>query len=723
MLALLSACDGDKEAASYSDNWQTEQYSITAEGVSLSCGDALFVTSDSTAILHREGSDLELEITLDSVPEGTAKFESTDPLIPFLYRLEATTDTAAGKSRPYLPYAIYINPLPAPRSALLLGTRLRNDLPVPPELSRYSWPVVRSNAQWLMAASETALAGGDERWTRQTLTTARQVFEFDSRMALNDQTGLFMGVPRYLINPVSKFPQWMEPIDLFQSMTLAENAAYHAALANIEKIASASNRPTEIGRTSAELRDAINSEFWNPATSQYSAVLYGNPCFPVRLASADNAAQAIAILGGVSSDAMMTSIATKAPAGPFGIGLLSPRWSPDTVPQSEFPPMLLRTMWMAAMGATDNETAYSASVAALIATRAKALFESMMDTHPHLELGVVKPISTLILRGFLGAKFAPEGLYLSPAVPPQLPSDKHISGLRYRNAVLDITITGTGQALATFTIDGHPTSPFIPAELEGEHKITITLAGSAANPGEITMVERQPALPAVPLTDWIGPLKAQIDTSDEDGYAVYIDGIMEQISVSKDYAAEKIERLTTVQFAGVSTGNLPGFTSSPRMLMPHGWETIISAADIATPGTKLIKDKHTAKKIVESNRWKNRNVKFQFTAPAKGRYIVDVRYSSGLGIVNPHRRTALRHLKVNNSEAGILVFPQYSPAWWKKKNGSDWQLPSTYSSQLDVVLQEGTNTLELAYFQPSPVYIDPLANTLLFDAIRLRRLD
>ncbi len=689
----------------------------------------MLISSDSTATLRRGEGGQEVEIALGPLPQGEAKFESSDPLLPFLYRLEATTDTAAVKNRPYLPYAIFVNPLPAPRAASLLAQRLRNDLHVPPELGRYSWPVIRANAQWLMAASETALAGGDERWTRQTLATARQVFEIDTRMALNGQTGLFMGVPRYLINPASRFPRWMEPVDLFQAMTLAENAAYRAALANIEKLAAASNRPTQITCTSQELRDAINSEFWNPSTGQYSATLYGNPSFPVRLESADNAAQAIAILGGAATDAMAASIAAKAPTGPYGIVPLSPRWSPDTVPQSELPPILLRAMWMAAMGTTDNETAYSASVAALIATRAKALFERSFDSAPHQELSAVRPIAALILRGFLGAKFAPEGMYLSPSVPAQLPADKHISGLRYRDAILDITITGTGQALSTFTLDGHQSQPFVPADLEGRHSITITLAGSAADPGSITAVEKQKVLPAVPKVTWTGTLKAQIDTagddadSGEDGYAVYRDGILHQISVTPDYVVQKPAELTIVQFAAISTGSLPGFATAPRVLLPQGWETIVSAADIATPGTRLIKDKPTAKKVVESNRWKNRNVTFHFTSPAKGRYIVDVRYSSGLGIVNPHRRAALRRLRVNNSEAGIIVFPQYSPAWWNKETGTDWQLPSTYSSQLDVMLQEGVNTLELVYFQPSPVYVDPQANTLLFDAVRLRRIE
>lgn len=685
----------------------------------------MFVTSDSTAEVRRDGRVVAV-LTVPSPKPGVATFESDAPLLPFLYRLEAASDTAPAKWRPYTPYALFVNPLPAERGAALLEAATRNGLPVPPELPRYSWPVVRGNAQWLMAAAETALAGGDERWTRQVLSSARQTLELDTRMALNRTTGLFEGVPRYLANPGSRFPDWMGPVELYQTMTLAENAAYHAALLRLEQIASASGRESGIAYPATALREAVNRELWNPRTGRYGALLYGNPACPVRLQGADNAAQAVAILGGTASEAMEASIAANTPAPPFGAPVLTPAWDGDSVSATEMPPTLPRVMWMAAMAATGNETAYSAAVSALIAGRAKSLCDQRIGNRGQQNPEAVRPIGSLILRGFLGAKFAPEGMYLSPAVPPELPADKTIRGLRYRGATLDITITGTGRALATFTLDGKPASPFIPASLEGRHEITITLAGAAADPGKVADTPGQASLPPTPGADWVSKFKALLAMPGDnaaDAFEIYVDGALEQVSISAEYEAPRPTRLTATQFAATAAEGVPGFATRPHITVPAGWETIINATDIAAGGTRLINDKKTAARVVESNRWKNRSVSFDFDAPAAGRYLVDVRYSGGLGIVNPHRRTALRRLKANNVEAGILVFPQFSPAWWNRDTGTDWQLPSTYSSQLAIELPAGTNRLELVYFQPSPVYIDPLANTLLFDAVRIRRLE
>lgn len=728
-LALLPACRGERAEAPVADSWQTGSYTITAGGISFPGGDALLAASDSSATLRRGGADV-CEINLGPLPPGTPRFESEDTLLSFLYHLEATTDTVGAQGRPYLPYTIYINPLPADRSAALLAARLRNDLPLPPELARYSWPVVRDNAQWLMAAAETAVAGGDERWTRRVMSAARQLLQLDTRMALNRQTGLFQGTPRYLLSPASRFPAWMGPVDIFQNQTLSENAAYHAALSNLERIAADGGADLRTAYQASSLCDAINSHLWNPSSGTYGATLYGNPLFPVRLRSADNAAQAIAILGGTASEAMAASIAARTPTGPFGIRLLDPGWGGDSVSATEFPPILSQTLWMAAMSATANETAYSAAVAALIAARTRALFDSRLDSAPHAELGAVRPIAALVLRGFLGARFSPEGMYLSPAVPAGLPGDKRVTGLRYRDALLNISITGTGRALATFSLDGKPASPFVPADLAGEHDIEITLAGTASDPGSITLADGPARLAPPPPVTWPRPLEARIGPDrdaaarpSDNGFAIFLNGTLDQVTAAADYVVAAPRCLTSIQFAAVTDDGLPGFTSQPKLLIPRGWETIERVTDHAAPGTRLIGDRKAAAGVAESNRWKNRDISFSYDAPADGLYIVDARYSGGLGIVNPRRRTALRRLKVNGVEAGIFVFPQFSPAWWNRDTGTGWQLPTTYSNQLCVELRKGENELSLVYFQPSPVYIDPLANTILLDQIRIRRVE
>ena len=49
-------------------------------------------------------------------------------------------------------------------------------------------------------------------------------------------------------------------------------------------------------------------------------------------------------------------------------------------------------------------------------------------------------------------------------------------GLRYRNAILNITVKGNGNNIASFKINGEETKPFVPTTVCGNCDIEIVLA-------------------------------------------------------------------------------------------------------------------------------------------------------------------------------------------------------------------------------------------------------
>ena len=83
---------------------------------------------------------------------------------------------------------------------------------------------------------------------------------------------------------------------------------------------------------------------------------------------------------------------------------------------------------------------------------------------------------------------------------------------------------------------------------------------------------------------------------------------------------------------------------------------------------------------------------------------------------------ALRSLVVNGERGGVFVFPQLSPKEWDKDMGDSWQTLGTFSNALRVHLNKGENRLELRFYQPSPVYVDPTANSILADFVRVIRM-
>ena len=92
----------------------------------------------------------------------------------------------------------------------------------------------------------------------------------------------------------------------------------------------------------------------------------------------------------------------------------------------------------------------------------------------------------LILMGMFGASFYPDGIRFRPAMPLES-GWAELKGLRYREATLDIEITGRGSRLSEFRVNGvRRSQPFLAASARGMQHIKI----------EMTQADRPPAAPA-----------------------------------------------------------------------------------------------------------------------------------------------------------------------------------------------------------------------------------
>ncbi len=222
------------------------------------------------------------------------------------------------------------------------------------------------------------------------------------------------------------------------------------------------------------------------------------------------------------------------------------------------------------------------------------------------------------------------------------------------------------------------------------------------------------SLPPHTLTEEV---EEYLDNGGGECRLVYINGVMQEEIFRDSYRLYDAQELAVVQFTTLVDSELSGFSSKPYLYLPQGQRHTIYASSLAKTGTKVLEEKSLASKFVESNRFKNRNIGFDFESPGKGQYLVDVHYANGLGVVNGQRKLALRSLRANGREAGILVFPQLNSA--KARKGDSWQEMTAWSNYLIVNLEKGTNHLELRYYQPSPVYADPSSNMVLLDLVRL----
>jgi hypothetical protein len=716
-IILLTACKKE-DGRAVIPIAHTETYDIWPDSLDMHGDVILRAMSDSLMLVRVEGNNLD-SIKAGKPATTRMTFSSTYPLLDFLYRLEAAMPSS-GRYTSQTPYEIYLNPLQNDSARIMLESRIRNGLVLPFDTHSFSWPVVNNNAEWLLAATELAIARGENRWLKSISQTARAVIDTDLRINYNPTTHLFTGLPRYIASMPGIFPSWMDYNNFTQLATFSNNISYCIAMKALDI-------PCD------SLLYSVKRELWLPDLGRFGAISYGIATSPITLPSGDNLAQSIGIISGLFSDAITDAIIRKTPMSDMGITLFEPSLPVISGKSAEaISPSLLQTAWAIATARSGNQAAYSAAVGSLLATEGQRLL-GYRNQAPSFR----SSITALILRGFLGAQFSPEGLSFKPNIPENLPGEKYIGNLTYRNCKLNIKIEGTGDVISTFTLDGEPTEPYIDATLSGEHNISIALAGPSDTTNEFSHCETPTQASIPPLATWDSGLLASLQPgtkqdslaqSNPDGkeanpkdftYTVYINGLLTDKIAESQYQLSDVNALTIAQFCSETDNLVAGFSSEPHLCLPAAAMQTISAADIAGCGTKLLKDKMLAENFVESNRFHNRNLRFDFTAPSAGQYLIDIHYVNGLGIVNSQHKLALRRLKIEGREQGVFLFQQKSAANAPKDSGESWQTMTTWTNTVTANMQQGENRIEILYFQPSPIYADPNANVILVDAIRL----
>jgi len=704
---------------------------VWPDSIDLHNGVMLRAIGDTLLQLRVEGNVLR-NIRIGDGAAGGFLFESDFPVFDALVRLEAS-QCRDEKWTQFTPYEIYLNPLGASFSMRVLETRLKNGLVVPEESRLYGWPVVNENPMWLLAAFETFKAGGNRRWLQCVGDVAARVLDEDLRVRCNGETGLFGGVPRYMVGPKTVFPAWMQPSDIFGVQTLGVNGAYWSVLDAMRHISADfaqkndNARLPELAIDADTLLHSINRELWMPNLGRYSAMVYGNLGCPLQLYSSDNLAQALAVLTSMPPKAMCASVVDKTPVSRGGMMLFTPYINePQSLP-------VVQAMWCAAASRAGGDEAYEAAFGGLLDAVAGSLLwgdRSMAHTCRNA-------LSGLVLRGFLGVDFRSDGMTFAPSIPVGMTGQKRVKGLRYRHSRLDITIDGTGDRLVSFAIDGKPAEPFFPASMEGEHHLAITLGDARAMNGRV-IVDDGGGLPDPPMVEWPTARHATLVprvnhataySRDDDAQVsgacvkfVYINGVVKDELTSHSYELPDGDATAVVQFVSEGENENVGFSSKPYLYAPQDKRHIVYLASVARGGTKVIENKKISQRFVETDRARNRTLKFDFEAPRAGWYRVDVHYASGLGTVNRRRRIGLRTLWVDGERQGVFVFPQFShfsQVGLNRDASTDWQTITSFSNPLRVWLDCGMNRIEMRLYQPSPVYADPTANSVVADFVRL----
>lgn len=616
----------------------------------------------------------------------------------------------------------YLEPEAACKS---LEAKVKNDRIIQDTGTGGAWPVSSDRVVWSIAAWELYKYTGDEDWLNYAYRIIKNTAEDDWQTVHDPQTGLMQGEQSYLDWREQSYPRWMQPVDIYQSLCLGTNAVHFQMYRILTKMAETLNENAAPFAQKAEmLRSAIQKHLWIDEKGYFGQYLYGEN-FPILSSSSETLGESLSILFNIASPEQREKIITNIPVTPFGVSSIFPQ-IPDIKPYHNnaiWP--FVQSFYNLAAAKAGNEKAVLYGLGALYRAAAlfgthKELFVASSGDYKGTAVNSDKMLWSLsgniamIYRLYFGMEFETNGINFRPFVPQTMPGEKTIRNFKYRQAILNLSINGTGNIIRKIKLDGKDLErPFIPATLIGQHSVDIELDNTVPPQSH---VNSQPVLymPTTVSVDYSGSGHKLIinNYNPEYKYNLYLNGIKVCEFQEKEYNLPSFKELTQIAITATDKKGYESFSNKPLVFLKPTDEWFIEAENIARPSTFPYKG-YTGKGFIEISKTVHTNIGFSVAVPDNGQYLIDVRYANGNGPINTQNKCAIRSLFVNNQVAGALVMPQRGENEW-----SNWG----YSNSVNINLSKGENRICIRFIEPQDNNMNGEINSALIDFIRIRKI-
>ncbi|KAA5543489.1 alpha-L-rhamnosidase-related protein [Adhaeribacter rhizoryzae] len=587
-----------------------------------------------------------------------------------------------------------------------------------------AYPVSTDRQIWAVAAWEIFKVTGDQGWLQTAYTIIRQSITDDEHNIYDGQTGLVRGESSFLDWREQTYPDWMQPADIFESICLSTNAVHYAAnwvLAQMAELLGDKPAAVKYAEQAEDIKTEINDRLWLPEKKYYGQYLYGR-LFKTLSPRADALGEALCVLFNIADPAQQQEIVANTPVNHFGTTNIYPQ-IPDIPPyhnNAVWP--FVQAFWTMATAKAGNENALMQGLAALY--RPTALFLTNKENYvasdgdfAGTEINSDEMLWSLsgnlsaVYKILFGLEFGPDKLIFKPFVPAALKGNHKLTNFRYRQAQLDIHLTGYGNIIRSVSLnDQILDTPEIPATLMGKNIIRITLANATPASGPFNLAPElfSPAAPFVTYQDqvlsWLPVPGAAYYKVLKNG-KVFANIQQNQVQITPEEVAE-------YQVIAVDNLNVESFASEPLLVVPPDKTWIYEAEDFGESG-EMVSTDYSGNGFAEISQQLNRQLVFTVNLPIGGRYALDFRYANGNGPVNTNNKCALRTLKFEADVLGTVVFPQRGDNHW-----ADWG----YSNAILAHLPPGNHQICLS-FEPANENMDGEINQALIDYLRIIKVD
>ena len=591
-----------------------------------------------------------------------------------------------------------------------------------------SWPVTTDRAVWVLGAWEVYLATGDKDWLKQSYEVVRHSLSQDEAMIYDHTTGLVYGEASLPYCRKEVYPAWMQPADIAQSECLSNNALFFRAneiASRMAQLCGDGGVAAHFKQVADAIKEGINNHLWIESAGYYGQYLYGRVNKTVSTRS-ETLGEALCIIFGIADAQRAQRIVNSIPSSPYGMTCFNPQ-IPDiyTLHNNAIWPHT-QAYWLWASALTRCPQAVTHGLASVY--RTTALMATNMENTDATTgtcntaynsgsalLSVAANLS-IPLRVFAGINMNEEGITLQPLVPKGWMSKKQLTNLKYRKAILDITIQGYGDRVSAFYIDGKKLKePFVSSSMNGRHSVRIVMNDQFSRYDEHTVepVNYSPHTPIAWLDGATRMSWQQVQGVKE--YKILRNGSSIAIQPESNiegnyYDIPDEEGFAEYQVVAVDSLGVESFASEPLVRFGISNVRHYDMTAFAEPTTLKSCQGYSGNGAIEITSTSNTRIDLRINVPADGTYLIDFRYSNGTGSPTSGNSCASRMLWYNGRRVGNVVFPQRGKDLW-----SNWG----YSTPVVLKLKQGEQSLVLIYELDNQNMSPDNVNRAILDHLRL----
>lgn len=542
-----------------------------------------------------------------------------------------------------------------------------------------AWPCSTDREIWVGAAWEIYKVTGDMEWLKTVYPIAKRSLEVDMRTVFEKETNLVRGESSFIDWREQSYPIWMEPADIYDTKCLGTNMVFYIALtsaAEMGRILGDDETVRYFEEMAALIKKGINDNLWMEDCGYYAQFL-GGRTDDLLYTKSETLGQALTILWGVAEGERAVRLSESMPVVDFGAPVFWP-WIADQPPyhnQAVWP--WVQAYWIHACAKTGNEQGVLHGVgsvwrAAMMYATNKENFVADTGNWKGTQINSSNMLwclagnLSITFKLLMGMNFEADQLYFAPVVPQNLKAERTVRNFRYRNATLDVTVSGCGDIIKSFKLDGKKMdAAVVPGDIEGHHTVEIEMSGSFRND---LGVNHQPACWA-PLMPVVTMADGRLSWEPVEGAVLYN------------------------VYAG---GELVAGATSTEILLEDGWKGDIQVVAVAADGTPSFPSEpiniseKIYRKFPETMLTKKSGKEFSITVdvPQAGEWALSWNYANGTGPVNTDNNCGIRMLYVDGERCGINIFPHRGTDDW---DNWGWTIPEK------LTLSKGKHTFTLAY--------------------------